>query len=624
MSALTKDGTVSHTQWTALLEACIDPTRKGEIVEVSFNHKRLRDIPREVLGCPNLSKLSLYGNMLKEIPSIRELRSLTSLNVGENKLVRIPDDWSYLQKLAILSVEHNHIRQFPKSIAKMKNLTTLHVSNNSITDLTPLTLVPSLTHITAAFNELETLPHEICKLKNLQILDVCDNNLTAFPFDLLECSRLSELYMSGNNIAKLPETTAWYNLRNLQEFYIDNNELSNLPNELALLAALDKLSVGENSLAGVPSSLAKLPNLEELNICQNTLTDLNCMVSFDGLAVLNANENEISSLPTEIGSLVSLQELRLTYNQLQEIPEELCLLTNLVILHLSHNRITRLPVDIHKLVNLEELYISHNMLEFFPQALCELVNLVEIDVDHNEIPSLPSSISNLQRLEFLWIKNNNLTELPRSLVKMPNLQELKIHNNPLKIPMSVINNGIHSLHAFLKGQYNPPTRDDSPYYYFKASLKSKVLDATEGAPLKPIKEKPKEKEKDKDKDKDSESETSEGKKRKSSNPLLDVIDPVDEEWENPISTAKLWMNAYVPARKPDAAAMAIKDAGGPGADRQLPGLRSRSITDVRLLGKMKNIPKVTEQQAQYQRIQDRAQRVAKSRINNKTIGVPKG
>src|SRR5690606_18260714 len=62
------------------------------------------------------------------------------------------------------------------------------------------------------------------------------------------------------------------NLTNLENLWLDNNQLATLPTSIGNLTDLKVLNLSENMLTAVPSTLGNLTNLTELHLNGNQLT----------------------------------------------------------------------------------------------------------------------------------------------------------------------------------------------------------------------------------------------------------------------------------------------------------------------------------------------------------------
>ena len=120
----------------------------------------------------------------------------------------------------------------------------------------------------------------------------------------------------------------------------------------------------------------------------------------DKLDNLNLSDFQLNSIPREIGLLTQLKELDLSHNQLKDVPKEIFEIENLEILNLSYNNLSQLPVaEINKLTNLRVLNVLGNkftqdfdfklsnasiILEN-PQSLNDFFLLLTVDAQFSEV-----------------------------------------------------------------------------------------------------------------------------------------------------------------------------------------------------------------------------------------------
>jgi len=131
-----------------------------------------------------------------------------------------------------------------------------------------------------------------------------------------------ELQLPGEEITSLQAADIAL-LKNLRAFYLQENQLRSLPDEIGQLRNLLRLYLCKNQLSSLPATIGKLKNLTTLNL----------------------SKNQLSSLPAEIGQLKNLTRLYLAVNQLMDI-SGLMDLTKLKLLDLRRNRLSKLPREI--------------------------------------------------------------------------------------------------------------------------------------------------------------------------------------------------------------------------------------------------------------------------------------
>lgn len=93
---------------------------------------------------------------------------------------------------------------------------------------------------------------------------------------------------------------------------------------------------------------------------------------------------------------MNLSHIDLRNNRIQELPDELCTLLNLVELKLDYNFLTGLPEDMNNLKVLQHLSVSQNNLKAIPHNVLLLSESLEyLILNDNKISSVPSKIGGL-------------------------------------------------------------------------------------------------------------------------------------------------------------------------------------------------------------------------------------
>ncbi|XP_041989151.1 leucine-rich repeat serine/threonine-protein kinase 1 isoform X2 [Aricia agestis] len=129
----------------------------------------------------------------------------------------------------------------------------------------------ALTRLELANNELRLLPRELFSLVSLRYLNAAQNKLERLPtsddpFEEEDTKR------RGKKPAK--RATPVYTAPVLQELYLQDNRLEELPPELFSLPALSSLDVSNNKLRELPPQMWSAPALRDLSAALNHLQDL--------------------------------------------------------------------------------------------------------------------------------------------------------------------------------------------------------------------------------------------------------------------------------------------------------------------------------------------------------------
>ncbi|CAG9769543.1 unnamed protein product [Ceutorhynchus assimilis] len=281
-------------------------------------------------------------------------------------------------------------------------------------------------------------------------LDVSNNSLTYVPLGVFQLQSLKYLNLSQNRIEKLPvpeippvkkglkrkprkEDLLGYNCPLLEELYLQENRLNQIPEDIFKLPNLVTLVVSNNKLQHLPYELWLAPKLKELNASFNFLkelptTPLEAKEDFDRMSVSSSDshlssltepdfENEITEFDKMICNeenihTVRYQKKKRSYLQLDlnrhhiwsknvEVTEQIlhndesslekC--SQLSALNLAHNLFTSIPVVLPCLaVNLTRLNMAFNTLRSMSHITSYPSSLKQLDLSHNQItvwPSLP-------------------------------------------------------------------------------------------------------------------------------------------------------------------------------------------------------------------------------------------
>ncbi|CAH0558750.1 unnamed protein product [Brassicogethes aeneus] len=323
-------------------------------------------------------------------------------------------------------------------------------------------------------------------------LDISNNNLTSVPLTVFQLYSLKYLNMAQNKINKLPLPVASPTKKNLrrrsksvedpnyacpvlEELYIQDNRLDQIPEAIFRLPALVTLVVSNNKLQELPYNMWLAPKLKELNASFNLLKDLPSELvlkeEFDRLSVSSSDsqlsshsvdpDTETNMVDFEIDSkllgldegfqAVRFKKKERDYRQMElskhhiwsksvEVTEQILhndesvseKSSQLSALNLAHNLFTSIPVVLPCLaVNLTRLNMAFNTLRSMSHITSYPSSLKQLDLSHNQIsvwPSLPQvEAQDKMELANLNCYSNNLAskgKLPEA-VRRQNRQSVR-------------------------------------------------------------------------------------------------------------------------------------------------------------------------------------------------------
>ncbi|XP_067211179.1 leucine-rich repeat and death domain-containing protein 1-like isoform X4 [Linepithema humile] len=345
--------------------------------------------------------------------------------------------------------------------------------------LTMHTPFRNLVNVTLQECKFNFLPKEFGTLHHLQEITLSRNyvvNTTQSAWEWLEQapmrSNLKLLKITEYYLSELPLQITC--LKNLTTLDITGNRINFLPKEFGNLSLLD-LDLSCNDFGRSKQSawewLTQAPirnNLRKLDISCNYITavplQITCLKNLESLGLF---KNQINFLPKEFGILSQLTTLDLEGNKFVTCGHstwkwlEMPIRNNLSLLDISNNCLFEFPLQITCLKNLQFLDISRNKIDFLPKELGTLPQLTclnlsfnhlgksdrntwewleqaavrnklsELYLSHNLLTELPPQIGKLNALTILRLAGNKLKFLPQSLVNLKNLKHLNLSDNDL-------------------------------------------------------------------------------------------------------------------------------------------------------------------------------------------------
>ncbi|XP_044752357.1 protein phosphatase PHLPP-like protein [Coccinella septempunctata] len=327
-----------------------------------------------------ISTLNLRSNRLKGNIILGNYGNLIELDVSENNIEHL--DLSALEQLQTVQCSRNSLTQL---IIHGKQLTSLIAGNNKLKSLA-VTFPPSnLRHIDVSYNDLDSLPEWLSGCSDIRCIFASNNNLQTLPEHLFcnEMPYLHTLQLAYNQLQMLP--TIQRKLP-IQEMFLQNNSLSNLPKTLfRYIPDMKVLNLSNNRLCDLPIPDSVLL-LEKLFLTANCLID--------------------RSLEKMTPFLTNIRMLHAAYNNFTSLPES-CVLywTEIEEIVLSGNKLLKLPNEIEKLKHLTVLRVHSNLLQNIPK-LSSLTSLRVLDLAHNQLDRIDLTDLIPPNLKFLDLSCN--------------------------------------------------------------------------------------------------------------------------------------------------------------------------------------------------------------------------
>ena len=247
---------------------------------------------------PELTALDLSKNRLQSFTFMHlQAEKLTHLDISDNQISRFALGPSALTWLALDNNDIRIIGEEGVNLDGLTNLKNLSLANNRIDSISDGAFrdTVSLRHLNISMNSLSTIqPRMFKNLQSLQVLILDQNSLEEVPIAVplnitnlsMNCNRIK--YLTINSLYILPQlktlsltgniitdvhTDAFQNQEMLEELYLNNNELSYLPNAWCRTTKnLRYLDLSGNKFTMLESMIhCSVPSLRQIHVPLNPL-----------------------------------------------------------------------------------------------------------------------------------------------------------------------------------------------------------------------------------------------------------------------------------------------------------------------------------------------------------------
>uniref|UniRef100_A0A0R3TL88 Calponin-homology (CH) domain-containing protein n=1 Tax=Rodentolepis nana TaxID=102285 RepID=A0A0R3TL88_RODNA len=409
----------------------VPPSMPPSLTSLELGQNKILILPPGwIQSCTRLQELNISNNQLEDLGVTTEpaLLSLTLLNLHKNHLRDIPK-LAVFPKLIDLYLGDNRIETFClEKFDGLKSLSTLELSRNrisSVPDNIPNTL-PKLCRLNLSNNDIKYVPTDLGLMESLEVLQLSANPLRSIPQDVLSSGSraLKELLRDRHEPIKKPDS--------LQSSIKEETKAVAEPLQSSPYDYLSVLNTNTGVLNwGQDKKQAtgnKFPRGFTTDPADQTLPPLDDEDTWKSVALKGCKPDAL------------VRTVILSSRQLNQFPlGVLAFRSSLAELNLSRNKLAKLPEEIGLLSKLENLDVSFNALTALPEALSNLSCLATLKIDFNPGlgPELPYSIlfeEPLKRsLREISASGCRLTRLPPAELiskdRMPQLTSFDVSDN---------------------------------------------------------------------------------------------------------------------------------------------------------------------------------------------------
>jgi hypothetical protein len=175
-----------------------------------------------------------------QLAGSKRLKISCSLTQFPSEILALADS------LEILDLSNNHLRALPDEFERLKHLKIVFFTNN----------------------DFEEIPEVLSQCLGLKMVSFKSNQIATVGEHALP-QKIRWLILTDNKIEKLP--TSLGSLSHLQKLMLAGNRLQSLPPEMASCLNLELIRLSANQLAGLPPWLFTLPRLSWLAYAGNPL-----------------------------------------------------------------------------------------------------------------------------------------------------------------------------------------------------------------------------------------------------------------------------------------------------------------------------------------------------------------
>jgi hypothetical protein len=130
--------------------------------------------------------------------------SLEILDLSNNHLRTLPDEFERLKHLKIVFFTNNDFEEIPSVLSQCRDLKMVSFKSNQVASVGEHALPPSIRWLILTNNKIEQLPASLGSMSHLQKLMLAGNRLQSLPEEMAECLNLELIRLSANQLQALP------------------------------------------------------------------------------------------------------------------------------------------------------------------------------------------------------------------------------------------------------------------------------------------------------------------------------------------------------------------------------------------------------------------------------------
>lgn len=284
----------------------------SKIRNIHFENYQGKELPGFIANCKNLEEIFIDENIdfsLKKLFNlIKDLNSLNSL-IFSNLKIKIPNEFPKLNNLKTLAFHNvyslnkkDSILKLDKVLYRFKNLKSLaltHLKLGKVPDI--IYQIISLKNLDLSFNRISELSPQIINLKNLEILRLANNDIQEIPENTKELTHLRICNLDSNvNLNFKHAILILSKLDSLKALTISKIKTFSFPLELLLLRNLELLSLNDNCISEIPENIETLAKLNTLWLTNNKIKNVDNIFRLKSLQNLYLDGNQITRFPHDL------------------------------------------------------------------------------------------------------------------------------------------------------------------------------------------------------------------------------------------------------------------------------------------------------------------------------------